>query len=108
MKYSGLTAFKTSIIGLPDRSRKAALRRHPGYNQVCDCPGLQVMQESGVPERALARLVDDHFTRKRFQFVDDIVAVFAPDEQSPQLSLVAYHMGMLGIPGRSNLSNTFG
>ena len=50
--------------------------------------GEDVLQFGGV-ERALARLVDHHLAVDRGEFVDDVVAVLAADQDAAVLARIA-------------------
>ena len=53
-------------------------------------PRLRSMRlEVGGVERALAGLVDDRLARRRLELVDDVVAVFAADQDAAHRALIA-------------------
>src|SRR5277367_2603528 len=60
----------------------------PGEDEIVDAARAQDKLEVGGAERALARLVDDRLPRQRLEFIDDIPARLAPDENAPARALV--------------------
>jgi hypothetical protein len=63
------------------------------------------LHEHGVPESALASLIDDDLSRVRLQLVHDVVAVLAADEQAAHLAAVADDELVLRVLGCGGLSD---
>lgn len=66
---------------------------------------LELVHEHGVPERALAGLIDDNLARKRLELVHYVVAVLAADEQPAHLAAVADDELVLRVLRRGGLAD---
>eukprot|EP00962_Isochrysis_galbana_P051094 scaffold22435_cov120-Isochrysis_galbana.AAC.2 len=82
-------ALVAAVVGLADRRLHADLRRDAGHQQVGDAEPPELVLEIGVPEGALAGLVDDDLTRDRGDRPHDRVAGLALDEH-PSARLVQH------------------
>lgn len=85
----GLTAFKASITGFPDGGRQTALDRDASHEYVGDGAGLEFVQQFGVPESALSRLVYHHLSGNGAKLINDVVAILAAHQVAAHGALIS-------------------
>src|ERR1700712_2973591 len=74
--------FETAVVRLTHGGVHADLGGHPGDDQRGDSGRGEDFRQAGRVERTLAGLVQHHLTGDRREFVDDVLSVFAPDQDA--------------------------
>jgi hypothetical protein len=81
-------ALEAAIIGFPHCRMHANVGGDAGEDEIVDAArGQDELQVCGA-ERSLAGLVDDRLSWQRLEFLDDIPAPLAADENAPARALV--------------------
>src|SRR5262245_57766766 len=81
-------AFVAAVVRLTRRSLNADLRRYARDDQAADSPIPENQIQVCGEERSFAGLIDDRLAGHWFQFVNNVMAVFAAHEHASHGALV--------------------